>query len=199
MKKIFLTGIMAAAFLVACETKKNDSEHAAESQNEEKMKDSVITPSITKDDEEFAVKIANAGMKEIELGKLAEEKGELKEVKEFGKHMVHQHTEMAAELKNVAQLKNITLPDSLSADAKSEKEELMKLKGREFDKKYMNAMVEGHKKVLSALEKEAADTQDPNLKAFAEKGIPIIKEHLQMAEMTDSLAKAENKGGKKMK
>jgi len=197
MNKLFLTGLMAAAFLVACENKKPDSEHQAENQNEEKMKDSTTTV-MDKADEEFAVKLAGAGMEEIELGKLAEEKGQLKEVKEFGKHMVHQHTQVGEELKELAKRKNITLPDSLSADAKAKKEELMKLKGREFDQKYMAAMVDGHKMVLSEVEKEATDAKDADLKAFAEKTAPVIKEHLKMAETTDSLAKAENKGKKKM-
>ena len=198
MKKLFLTGLMAAAFLVACENSKHDSVQEAESQNEQKMKDSTtMSMALDQADEEFAVKLAAGGMEEIELGKLAEEKGMLKEVKEFGKHMVHQHTQLGDELMAVAKKKNITLPDSLSAEGKKDKEDLMKLKGREFDQKYMGAMVEGHKKVLAAVEKENADTKDPDMKAFTEKAILMIKEHLQMAEMTDSLAKAENKGGKK--
>jgi len=191
MKNIFLTYIVAATFLVACETKQNDSVKEAENLNQEKIADS--TTKVSKEDEEFAVKFGAGGREEIALGKLAEEKGELKEVREFGKHMAHQHKQICEELKELAAKKNISLPDSLSPEGKSAKEELEKLHGRKFDVAYMNAMVEGHKKVLASMEKENADTKDPDIKAFTEKTIPIIKEHLQMAETTDSLAKADDK------
>jgi len=196
MKNIFLTFIIAAGFLVGCETKQNDSVKEAENVNQEKIADSTTT--VSKEDEEFAVKFEAGGIEEIELGKLAEEKAELKEVREFGKHMAHQHMKICEKLRELATMKNITLPDSLSPEGKSAKEELEKLHGKKFDEAYMTAMVEGHKKALACIEKEDGYTNDPDMKAFTEKTIPIIKEHLQMAETTDSLAKVERKGDKKM-
>jgi len=199
MKKLFLTGLMAVIFLAACENKKNDSVSEAEKANEQKMKDSTtMAMMLDKADEEFVVKAAAGGMEEVELGKLANEKGQLKEVKEFGEHMVKQHSMANEELKALAMKKKITIPDSLDMDAKKTKEELMKLKGREFDKKYMNGMVDDHKKDISEFENAANNAKDPEIKAFAEKALPMLREHLQMAQIADSLAKAENKGKKKM-
>jgi len=189
MKKLSLIGILSAVLLVACQTQKNDNEGDVENQNEIKVEDK--NGVISKEDEDFAINLAVEGMEEVELGKLAERKGESEQVREFGKHTAHKLRHVGHDLKRLSKKKYITLPDSLSLDNKSAKEELEKLHGKAFDEAYMNAMVEGHKKVLACMEKEDVDTKDPDIKAFTERTIPIIKEHLQMAEMTDSVARAQ--------
>jgi putative membrane protein len=184
--KLSFIGIVSATLLASCQTPQNDSAKYAENQDE----DNVAV--ITKEDEAFAVNFTTGGMEEIELGKLAEEKGELKEVREFGKHIAHHHAHINHELKRLSKRKYITLPDSLPPDSKSyKKEELEKLQGTVFDQTCMTAMVKSHKRVLAYVEKEDSDTKDPDIKAFTERTIPIIKGHLQMAETTDSIARAQ--------
>ena len=70
----------------------------------------------SEDSNEFATKAANGGMMEVELGRMAQEKGMSKDVKEFGAMMVADHSKANEELKTLAAAKNITLPSTLGED-----------------------------------------------------------------------------------
>ncbi len=59
--------------------------------------------------------------------------------------------------------------------------------GKEFDKEYMNMMVDDHKEDIDAFEKAAEKGNDADLKAFAAKTIPTLKQHLEMAEKTEKI------------
>ena len=76
------------------------------------------------------------GMAEVELGKLASEKGTDPKVKDFGKMMITDHGKANAELKSIAHSKNIELPSQLDAGHKALKDKLSKLSGKEFDSSY---------------------------------------------------------------
>ena len=52
------------------------------------------------------------------------------------------------------------------------------------DRAYISAMVKDHKEDIAEFEKEASSGSDPNIKAFAAKTLPTLKEHLTMAEST---------------
>jgi putative membrane protein len=45
-------------------------------------------------------------------------------------------------------------------------------------------MVKGHKKDVAAFEQEAAQAQDPDVKQWATKTLPTLKEHLNLAQET---------------
>src|SRR5438270_3176491 len=61
-------------------------------------------------DTTFAKKAASGGMAEVKLGKLAQENGMNRAVKEFGKRMEKDHSKAADQLKNVASKNNVDLP-----------------------------------------------------------------------------------------
>jgi putative membrane protein len=192
MKKLILTGFIASTFLIACQEKK-DSVQQAEETNEQNMKDSIVK--LDKDDEKFMVKAANGGLMEVAAGKLAHEKASSKEVKEFGHHMMEDHKKANDELKQLAEGKKVMLPDSMDNDAKDKLEKLAKKTGKDFDKAYMEEMVDDHKKDINEFEDASKNAKDPEIKAFAEKTLPTLKMHLEMAQKTDSTVK---KSGKKM-
>jgi uncharacterized protein (DUF305 family) len=56
------------------------------------------------------------------------------------------------------------------------------LSGSEFDQAYVNKMVLGHEKAISKFETAAANLQDPDLKKYAEKTLPTLRHHLEMAQ-----------------
>jgi putative membrane protein len=116
MKKIsFYILITALCVLQACNNTDNkDSVEKANDANAKKdttsvtseaKKDTMAAP-VNDDVAKFAVKVANAGMTEIELGKMAEEKGS-KSIKEYGTMMVKDHTKAGDELKRL-RLKKIS-------------------------------------------------------------------------------------------
>ena len=133
-------------------------------------------------DSAFAMKAAQANMAEVELGKLALQKAMSDDVKKFAQMMVDDHSKALDELKGVAGTKNITLPAAIDAEHKKLSDRLSKLSGAGFDREYMQAMVDGHRKVAADVRKESQTGADPDLKAWAGKTLPTVEAHLKQAE-----------------
>ncbi|MGH9941662.1 MAG: DUF4142 domain-containing protein [Pyrinomonadaceae bacterium] len=135
--------------------------------------------SLSEDDREFMAEAAEGGMLEVELGRLAAQKAQSPEVKRFGQQMVDDHTKAGAELKQLAAAKGVTLPAAMNEDQRETVGDLSKLSGKEFDKDYVEEMVDDHEKDVSAFE-SAARSNDAELKAFAAKTLPTLQGHLKM-------------------
>ena len=143
------------------------------------------SPRAATGDSAFAMKAGQANFAEIELGKLALQKAMRDEVKQFAQQMVDDHGKALDELKSAAASKNITLPTQLDAEHKKLSDRLSKLSGAAFDREYMQAMVDGHKKVAADVRKESQSGSDADLKAWAAKTLPTVEEHLKHAEMVN--------------
>lgn len=130
----------------------------------------------------FMTRAAQGGMAEVQLGQMASQKAQNPEVKKFGQKMVQDHTNANTELKALAAKKNVTLPTELDAEHKALMTRLQGLSGAEFDKAYMDAMVDDHEKTVDLFQNQADDGDDADVKAFASKTLPNLKAHLQMAK-----------------
>jgi putative membrane protein len=135
-------------------------------------------------DQSFVAKAAAGGMAEVELGKLAQDRGTSEQVKSFGKRMVEDHGRANDDLRSLAKNKNIALPTSLHAKDQALKDRLSKLSGPAFDRAYMTAMLTDHQKDVSEFKREAMGAQDPDVKAFASKTLPTLQDHLKLAQDT---------------
>jgi len=133
-------------------------------------------------DRRFVMEAAHGGMAEVELGKLAAEKGSSDTVKQFGKRMADDHAKASDEIKDFAQKKGLTLPTDLDARHKQLRDRLAKLSGADFDRAYANEMVKDHKKDVADFKREAKAAKDPDLKAWAEKTVPTLEDHLKQAQ-----------------
>jgi putative membrane protein len=127
----------------------------------------------------FVVQAAEGGMTEVAKGKLAAQKGAHEGVKQFGQKMVDDHTKVAEELKSIATAKNITVPgDALKTPMQATMAKLEKLEGAAFDRAYVEDQIRDHEKTIALFEREVKTGKDAELKAFAEKTLPTLKEHL---------------------
>ena len=133
-------------------------------------------------DSEFAMKAAQGGLAEVAEGQLAANKGSDPKVKEFGQKMVADHGKANDELKAAAQKSGITLPTEASKKEQDDANKLGKKQGKDFDADYAKMMVKDHEEDVALFQKEADSGSDPNLKAFAQKTLPTLKEHLSMAK-----------------
>ncbi|QXV66217.1 DUF4142 domain-containing protein [Mucilaginibacter sp. 21P] len=186
MKKLSLAAMIAVAALLfqACNNAPKDSKEAADSVNA--VKDTTTNGStgiaVDEKDAKFATDAANAGMTEVAAGKVAAEKATNAQVKEFAAMMVTDHTKVNEELMEIAKKKNITLPTAPDADHQKMLTDLSAKTGKDFDKAYVDAMVDGHKKVESMLEDASKNCKDADLMAFATKTLPAVKMHLAKIE-----------------
>jgi putative membrane protein len=155
---------------------------AADYGRETAKKDSAVSSA----DRDFVEKAAQGGIAEVALGKLASKQAASTDVKSYGKTLVGDHSKANDELKAIAGRKNITLPSDVTASQKKAEDRLEKLSGASFDREYVKQMVKDHEDTIKLFEKEAKSGKDADLKAFAEKTLPTLKEHLTHARQLAS-------------
>jgi putative membrane protein len=188
MKKLSSIVMIALAALAfqACKSGTKDSKSAADSMNTTKdtSQNAAATGGIavTADDAKFATTAAGDGLAEVNAGKMAQNKAVSPRVKEFATMMVNDHTKAGDELAALAKTKNIALPLMPGADAKKGADDLAAKSGKDFDKAYIDAMLDGHKKAVKLFEDASQNCKDPDLKAFATKTLPTLKMHLDSVQ-----------------
>lgn len=181
--------LFIAGALLACnhsnKTGNNDD-------NESTATDTIIKPSdaqpdttapriylvIDQEDSLFAAKAATGNLAEIEMGNLAIKNGKSKQVKNFGLMMVKDHGKANAKLMAMAAVKKLTLPTQLGTDEQKMMAELAKKSGIEFDKAYISMMINDHKNDVNNYTLSSIKTQDPDIKAYAKKTLPVLQKHL---------------------
>jgi len=131
-------------------------------------------------DADFARKVARDGQLEIELGNYAAAHAANAEVKRFGRMMVDDHSQVNKELQDIARQKGIQVDSKLTPEQREQATKLMNLKGADFDRAYVNAMVEGHEKAVEAFGKQA-DQNRSDLDRWAAGTLPKLRDHLAHA------------------
>jgi putative membrane protein len=133
-------------------------------------------------DFKFVCEAASGGMTEVKAGELAKTKSTDPDVKQFGEKMVTDHSKAADELKALATKKGATLPAEPENKHQRMLTKLEKLSGKEFDKAYVDDMVDDHKKDLKEFQEAAEKSDDPELRNFATKTATVIAQHLSHIE-----------------
>lgn len=128
----------------------------------------------------FMKEAMQGDMAEIQMGKLAQQKGGDQQVKQFGQTLVDDHGENLDKAKSLAQKMGMSPPESVNAEQKATYNKLSKLSGRQFDKEFARHMVQDHKKDISKFERESKKSGD--VANFAQDTLPVLKKHLQTAE-----------------
>jgi putative membrane protein len=124
-----------------------------------------------------------AGDAEVKLGRLAQERGGSADVRAFGAMMVEKHTVAGTELKRVATRHNVAPKPDARDDYDDAFEKLSKLSGDEFDRAYLEMMVDDHEDVVDALEKKAGKNDEhADVREWASKTLPEAKQHLERAK-----------------
>ena len=165
------------------------SAHAAEKKEEKKTSPSPsastskspATAALSDKDKSFMKDAAKGGMMEVEMGKMAQQKGKSADVKKFGSTMVADHSKANNQLMAIAKKKGV--------DLSKEKPSMKKLNDANFDKEYINAMVKDHEEDWSAFQAEVKNGSDADVKAFASKTSAMIKKHLDMAKAAQAKLK----------
>ncbi len=117
-------------------------------------------------------------MTEVELGKLAQQNGSSADVKQFGSHMVMDHSKANSELKAIAEQKGVDVPASLDPKHQAVVDRFQHLSGSAFDEAYVHTMVKDHEKDVAEFREESTQAEDPKLKTFAENTLQVIETHL---------------------
>lgn len=137
---------------------------------------------LARGDRKFIQDAAEGGMFEVEAGQLAAAKSSDDQVKSFANTLVEQHKAANTELTQLANSKGVELPAAPSHGERRKVEKLGKLSGSKFDNEFVKTAIKDHEKDIKKFQKASGKVKDPDLKAWIDKTLPTLREHLAKAE-----------------
>ncbi|WP_256009154.1 DUF4142 domain-containing protein [Desertivirga xinjiangensis] len=130
----------------------------------------------------FVTQASSGNMLEIQAGQLAIEQGSHQEVKNYGQHMVTDHTAAGAELATLASAKNLSVSMQLMANHQQQFNVLTPLTGPAFDMAFADLMVKSHQEQVNLFDMASKEVNDADLRDFAREKLPVLKAHLEEAQ-----------------
>jgi putative membrane protein len=129
-------------------------------------------------EQQFVMKTAQGGLAEVEIGKLAQQKGN-DDVKRIGETLVQDHSKANQDLKHIASQKGVTLPSSPGKHQEM-MTRLSGLSGDEFNREFLKTQAMHHRMDIQEFEKVSNSAKDSDLKQFATDTLPALRKHEQM-------------------
>ncbi len=133
-------------------------------------------------DKSFIKDSMEGSLAEVNFAKLALQKSQDKNVREFATKMIHDHEMLIAEMKPLAKEMGVRVPSGAPISDHAKYMELKMKSGTDFDRAYVEAMVKDHHDDLQTFLNEEGKTSNPQLKAAVEKGESVIREHTEMID-----------------
>ena len=134
-------------------------------------------------DKKFIKTVIEDNGRELANAKLGVEKAQTQDVKEYAQKMVDDHTKTGEEITAISSQVGMELDKkekekemNISAD-----KQLKSASAKDFDKKFMEAMIKDHKKMVTLFEKQASEGENPRVRDFARKTVTALRDHQQMA------------------
>jgi putative membrane protein len=135
-------------------------------------------------DRQFLQDAAEAGRAEVELAELAGHKAGDPRVRDFARHMADDHAATNKELMQLAKRQGVSLSTDMAPEHRALLDRLSRLEAGPFDRRYMDATLDAHREDVALFEEEVAVGRDPEVKAFAERTLPMLRHHLELARGT---------------
>lgn len=132
-------------------------------------------------DQQFARQASVGNIFEIQSSQLAQQTSDTEAVKDFAQRMIEDHASVQDQLVTIARQEDFTPPLDLDQEHQQKLQRLRDLTGEEFDKQYMQAQIEAHRKAIDLYTKEIEQGQDEQLQSFAREALPVLRAHLDQA------------------
>jgi putative membrane protein len=138
--------------------------------------DSLVTKSSS--DAEFITEQVAGNYNEIALAKLALKSSVDKEIKGIAQQLIADHNKALEKLKSMASDLKTDVSNSPSGDGTKLLSSLEKRKGADFDKAWIEVLIDKHKTSISKYEAATNLVTDKDLKAFVGENLPKLRMHL---------------------
>jgi putative membrane protein len=147
-----------------------------------------------KGSQKFIKAAIEGNLAEVDVGKLAQEKGKSDAVKKYGEMLVTDHGKANEAAKTAAQQVGVEPPSGSSVGEKATYLKLKVLSGDAFDKSFANTMVSDHESDIREYQKAAKKTDAVG--QYAESSLPTLRKHLQEAKALQRELKQQTTGSK---
>ncbi|GGE43220.1 hypothetical protein GCM10007276_20610 [Agaricicola taiwanensis] len=124
---------------------------------------------------------------EIQSSQAALEKAQTEEVKAFAQQMIDDHTKAANDMKAAVAKAggDMKMPTALDAEHQKILDDLNAETGDDFDEEYVDAQVDAHEKAVALFTTYSKSGDQPALKDFATKTLPVLQKHYDHIQKMD--------------
>jgi len=143
-------------------------------------------------DETFVYKASAAGLAEVNAANIAVKQASDPAVKRFAEHMITDHTKANKELIDLANKTRAKVAPQMDEEHQKMAARLLRLTGADFDREYMTGQVRDHEVAVSLFQNEAKSGSNADLRSWAEKTLPTLREHHKMAKSIHSKLKGSS-------
>ncbi len=134
-------------------------------------------------DRKFMEEAASAGQMQVQAAQMVANRGADKAVKDYAATLIEQQASANSELAQLASSLGIELPSSLPRGMRNEVEKLAKRSGAEFDREFVREIgIKQHEQEIKRFEKASKDAKEPQLRAWVDKTLPMLQQHLAAAQ-----------------
>ena len=180
MKSVYPIVAIAASFtLLSCNESGRGNDNNLNEERNEAADESNTDKFAGKEqqDADFVFEVVASNYAEIKMAELANQRSRTAQIKEIAQMLLTDHTASLNELKTLAQAKAISVPVEETDASKRRLEKIAEESGEDFDKRWVSEMLDVHEQNIGKFEKRLEDTADPELRAFINKSLPVLKQH----------------------
>jgi putative membrane protein len=133
----------------------------------------------------FLTDAIRTNIAEVKMGELADQRGKSKDVRDYAKQLIDDHTIALQKISALAKTLGVMPPTEPNVDAIKSHEAMSKLSGEAFDLAFATHMVMGHEKAIAMYTAQTHDGGNPEVAELAKATLPTIRAHLATAESID--------------
>lgn len=138
---------------------------------------------LASDDRAFMKQAAAAGAYQVAASGLAARHAHSADVKKLAAKVAHDHSAANAQLQKLARAKSYNMPVAMSTAQQKSLASLSAMSGPEFDRDYVQQVgIDRLKGDIKSFASAARSSTDVDLKAWAAKTVPLLEQHLAMAQ-----------------
>jgi len=150
--------------------------------------DTAGNPSATVRDAHFVMRASNINEAEIMLGKLAVQRGQTQNERDYGQMLVQDHTQSNMMLNGIASTLRLPTAQQPGPMETAMYQQLQAAPADQFDTMFNDAMARGHTHAIRLFEGEIQQSQNAVLRNYAQQSLPTLQKHLQVAEALSPMA-----------
>lgn len=160
----------------------------------------VIAADLDKDDQRFLREAGEHSLLQKQAGELALEKANHPQLKQYASKILDDHGPSHKELEVLASAKGFELPIELAGSKRGVMENLRQMKDAGFDREYADEVaVDAHEDAVELYENAVEESEDDEIRAYAEKRLPMLQQHLAKGEELEDLIEATRRNADAVK
>jgi putative membrane protein len=143
----------------------------------------------------FVTRAAESGNAEVDLAQLAQRTSEHAQIDALAEQIERDHEQANEQLSDLADRRDVDFPNTAiglpgpTEEQQATYDRLDELEGAAFDQAWLDQMARSHEASIEAYT-TASKSTDPDVKAYAEKTLPVIRHHLEQIESVQKTVKA---------